>query len=154
MATKTTDAPSTAGGRTAEPASPARTGPSVAKVGNLTRDPELRFSATGTAFTRFGLAYRPWTRKGEPEAETTFYEVVSFGSLAEHVAESLRKGQRVVVVGRGEIDAWTDAEGTERTTKKIVAEAVGPDLRFETATVSTTRRSAAGSIDDAPDEAF
>jgi len=154
MATKTTDAPSTAGGRTAEPASPARTGPSVAKVGNLTRDPELRFSATGTAFTRFGLAYRPWTRKGEPEAETTFYEVVSFGSLAEHVAESLRKGQRVVVVGRGEIDAWTDAEGTERTTKKIVAEAVGPDLRFETATVSTARRSAAGSIDDAPDEAF
>jgi len=135
MATKTAQAPSTD-----EPATPVETSPSVAKVGNLTRDPELRFSATGTPFTRFGLAYRPWTRKGEPEAETTFYEVVSFGSLAEHVAESLRKGQRVVVVGRGELDTWSDDNGTERTTKKIVAEAVGPDLRFETAQVERSAR--------------
>jgi single-strand DNA-binding protein len=109
---------------------PTTAGPHVAKVGRLTRDPELRFSTSGTAVATFGLAVKPWTPKGEPEAETVFYDVVSFGGLAEHVTECLVKADRVIVTGRGEIERWTSKDGVERTTKKIVADAVGPDLRF------------------------
>lgn len=99
------------------------------KVGNLTRDPELRFGRTGTAFATFGLAVTPYVKDG-PDQATVFYEVVAFGSLAEHLSECLAKGDRVVVVGRGELERWTGKDGTERTTRKIVAEGVGHDLRF------------------------
>lgn len=112
------------------------------RVGNVTDQPELRFSAKGTPVCRFGLAWRPWTAKGEPEADTVFYEVVSFGSLAEHVAECVNKGDRVVVTGKGELDHWTGRDGTERVTQKIVADGVGPDLRWNTVTVERSERKA------------
>jgi len=112
----------------------------VGKVGNVTNDPELRFSTKGTPVCRFGLAWRPWTAKGEPEADTVFYEVVSFGSLAEHVAEVVRKGDRACVVGKAELDRWTGRDGTERVTQKIVADGVGPDLRWSTVTVERSER--------------
>jgi len=112
------------------------------RVGNVTNDPELRFSPSGTPVTKFGLAWRPYTPKGEPEAETVFYEVVSFGSLAEHVAECVKKGDRVVVAGKGELDRWTGRDGVARVTKKIIAEGVGPDLRWNTATVERSERKA------------
>ncbi len=102
----------------------------TSKVGRLTRDPELRFGKTGTAVATFGLAVKPYVPKGEPEAETVFYEVVTFGGLAEHVAACLLKGDRAVVVGKGEIEHWKDRDGVERTTKKIICDAAGPDLRF------------------------
>jgi len=79
----------------------------VGRVGNVTNDPELRFSQSGTPLAKFGLAWRPYAPKGEPEAETVFYEVVSFGSLAEHIAECLHKGDRVCVVGKDELNRWT-----------------------------------------------
>jgi single-strand DNA-binding protein len=102
----------------------------VGKVGRLTRDPELRFAKSGTAVASFGFAVKPYVPTGQPEPDTTFYEVVSFAGLAEHVAGCLQKGDRVVVAGSGEIEHWTGRDGVERTTKKIVAEAIGPDLRF------------------------
>jgi single-strand DNA-binding protein len=104
--------------------------PLTAKVGRLTENPELRFGKTGTAFTTVGLAVKPWTPPGEPEADTVFYEVVAFGSLAEHVAECLVKGDRVVVTGKGELERWTGRDGVERVKKKLIADGIGPDLRF------------------------
>lgn len=59
-----------------------------------------------------------------------FYEVTTFGTLAENVAQTMAKGDRVIVTGRGELDRWTGKDGQERTTKKVLADACGPDLRF------------------------
>jgi single-strand DNA-binding protein len=113
---------------------------STAKIGNVTREPELRFGKSGLAWCSFGLAYKPYVPKGEPEPETSFYEVVCFATLAEHVAESLLKGDRVLVVGRGELEHWTGKDGVKRTTKKILADGVGPDLRFTGAELQRTQR--------------
>jgi single-strand DNA-binding protein len=123
-------------GRTVE-----RKGP-IAKVGNMTRTPELRFgSESGTAFCRFGLAVEAPKELGNwaGERETTFYEATCFGTLAEHVAE-LEKGTRVVVIGKGELEHWTDKDGTERTTKRILVDACGPDLRWASATVQRDKK--------------
>ena len=126
----------------------------TAKVGNVTRDPELKVSAKGTAFATFGLAVTPYVPKDEPKPETTFYEVVVFGTLAEHCAESLTKGDRVVVVGKGELDKWTGKDGVERTTKKIVADAIGPDLRFASVKIERTERREPVAASAGPEEPF
>ena len=71
-----------------------------------------------------------------------------FGSLAENVAESCRKGSRVVVAGKLEDETWTGRDGQERTTVKVVADAIGPDLRFSTATVNQAQRRGPAKQDD------
>lgn len=117
---------------TLSPALPA----TVTKVGNLTRDPELGFGKdSGKPFTRFGIAVNHPKVPGDWAGErvSDFYEVSCFASLAEHVAESLHKGDRVIVTGRPELDEWTDNAGVPRVTKRIVADAVGAELRFATA---------------------
>jgi single-strand DNA-binding protein len=119
---------------------PARYG---SRFGNLTRDPELRYSAKGSAWASCGLAVTRRKRNDDGTFEdlpTEFYDLVCFGELAEHVAESLRKGDRVVAVGRIEEERWSGKDGSERTTTKLVAEEVGPSLRFATATVERTER--------------
>jgi single-strand DNA-binding protein len=115
----------------------------VGKVGNLTRDPELRYSASGTAVCSTGLAVERPKTPGDWAGERTveFYELTVFGSLCEHVAECLHKGTRVVVVGAAEVETWMDKEGKERTTKRIIANAIGPDLRWARATVERVERS-------------
>ena len=128
---------------TEAPAAPAAK-VATSKVGNLTRDPELRFSASGTAFATFGLAVKAYVPKGEPAPPAVFYEVVTFGTLAEHVSECLVKGDRVVVGGVGQLEHWTGKDGTERTTKKIIADGVGPDLRFTAVPRRPTAASATG----------
>jgi single-strand DNA-binding protein len=127
---------STSNDRKVEPKGP------VAKVGNLTRDPELRFGTDkGTPFCRFGIAVEQPKEAGNwsGERETVFYEGTAFGSLAEHLAE-LVKGTRVLVIGKGELEHWTDADGNERTTKRIVVDACGPDLRWASVTVERDGR--------------
>ena len=127
-----------------EPPSEAVTLPAkVTKVGNLTRSPELGFGKdSGTAFVRFGLAVEVPVQAGNwsGERRTEFYEVTAFGTLAEHIAECLAKGTRVVVTGRPELDHWNGKDGTARTTKRILADAVGPDLRWATAGVTKAVR--------------
>ncbi len=111
--------------------------------GNLTRDPDLRFSAKGTAWTTFGLAVNPRKRLDDgtfEERPAEFYELVCFGGTAEHVAESLSKGDRVLAFGRVELETWTGKDGVERTTTKLVCDELGPSLRFVTCEVSRTRR--------------
>jgi single-strand DNA-binding protein len=112
----------------------------VAKVGNLTREPELRFAPSGTVVCSTSLAVEHPKTPGDWAGErvTEFYELMIFGSLGEHVAESLKKGNRVLVTGNAEIEHWTDREGRPRMTKRIIANAIGPDLRWARATVERT----------------
>lgn len=124
----------------------------VGKVGSVVKeDPMLKFSPKGTPYAKFSLQVKPYTPKGAPAAEAVYYEVTAFGSLAENVAETIHKGQRVVVVGEGKVEEWTGNDGEVRTTKVIIAEGVGQDLRF----VTTTATAITGAP-DAPDgtEAF
>jgi len=112
----------------------------ISLTGNITRDPELRFAATGgTAVASFGLAVnnRKKGRNGEYEDEAHFFDVTVFGDLAEHVAESLTKGMRVLLNGRLQYQQWDDKEsGQKRSKVQVVADSVGPDLRWATAVVT------------------
>lgn len=112
------------------------------QVGNLTKDPELRYAGDGKAYCRFGLAVERPKVPGEWSGErvTTFYEVTCFGDMAEHAAQSLAKGTRALVIGRGELEHWTDKAGVKQTSKRIVADAIGPDLRWAVAEVTKVTR--------------
>jgi single-strand DNA-binding protein len=113
-----------------------RKGPTT-KIGNLTKDPELRFGANGTAYANFTLAEERPKEAGNWTGErvTEYYDVVCFRDLAEHVAESLSKGARAIVQGNAELEHWTGRDGQERTSKRIVADHVGAELRFVTAQI-------------------
>jgi len=108
----------------------------VTLVGNMTRDPELRYTANGVPVTSFGLA---WNRKDKDDQDiASFFDVTCWRDLAEHVAESLGKGTRVVVYGRIEQDTWENSDGEKRSKVKIVAEEIAPSLRWAVATVQKT----------------
>jgi len=118
-------------------------GNTVELVGNLTRDPELRFTANGTAMATFGLAVnRRWRNQqsNEWEEQTSFFDVVCWRDLAENVAESLNKGTRVMVVGRLEQRSWESQEGDKRSKVEVIADEVGPSLRWATADVVKAER--------------
>ena len=127
--------------------------------GNLTRDPELRFSTKGTAWCTVGLAVNPRKRLDDgthEELPAEFYELVAFGDTAEHLAESLGKGDRVLATGRIEVDTWTTRDGEERTTTKLVCDEVGPSLRYTSVEVRRTARKgpAGGAAPDYDEEPF
>ncbi|MBV8464278.1 MAG: single-stranded DNA-binding protein [Acidimicrobiales bacterium] len=112
-------------------------------IGNLTRDPEIRYTREGQATTSMGVAVnRRWRDRetGEWEEATSFFDVISWRDLAENVALSLTKGMRVVVVGRLEQRSWETEDGDRRTKVEIVAEEVGPSLRFATVEVHRLER--------------
>jgi single-strand DNA-binding protein len=104
--------------------------PTAGYVGNLASDPELRFGKSGTPWMRARLSVQPHVAGADVQPEPVFLDLVCFGSLAENVAESCRKGSRIVVSGRLEEDTWTGRDGLERTTTKLIADAIGFDLRF------------------------
>lgn len=112
-------------------------------VRTIGRDLELRFTASGQATTKFGVAVnRKWTdkRTNEQQESTSWYDVVCWGQLAENAAESLGKGNRVVVTGRLDIRPWETDDGTKRIAVELTADAIGPDLRWATATVQRNER--------------
>jgi len=113
-------------------------------VGNLTRDPELRFTPSGASNATFGIAVnRRWQNRqsGDWEEAVSFFNVVCWRDLADHVAESLSKGSRAVVVGRLEQRSWDDEKtGERRSVIEIVADEVGPSLRWATAQVTKAER--------------
>ena len=117
--------------------------------GNLTRDPEIRYTRDGQANATFGLAVTRRYQHGrdaEWEETTSFFDVVCWRDLAENVALSLVKGSRVVVTGRLEQHTWETDAGERRSRVEVVAEDVGASLRFATAEVTRTdRRGAAES---------
>lgn len=106
-------------------------------AGNLTADPELRFTPTGRAVARFTVMENRRRRsedgQGWQDAEPNAYRVQAWGSFAENVVESCGKGDRVTVTGSIVTDRWTDKEtGQERTAQHVNADEVGFSLRFHT----------------------
>jgi single-strand DNA-binding protein len=117
----------------------------ISIVGNLTRDPELRFTPSGQATTTFGVAVnRRWQNRQTQEWEeaTSFFDVVSWGQLAENVAQSLTRGTRVVVSGRLDQRSWENQEGEKRSKIEITADEIGPSLRWATVNVTKNERRA------------
>ena len=116
----------------------------VTLVGNITRDPELRFTPSGQAIATFGLAVnRSWQNRqtNEWQEQTSFFNVACWGEMGANAAESLHKGSRILVEGRLEQRSWEDKESKEkRSTVEIVANEIGPSLRFATAAVTKTER--------------
>ena len=107
----------------------------ITVVGNLVRAPELRFTPSGAAVCNFGVA---WNRKGRDgqEDEVSFFDVTCWSQLAENVAESLEKGQRVVVYGRLDQRSWETKEGDKRSKVEIVADDVAPSMKFASAAIT------------------
>lgn len=97
----------------------------VLLIGNLTRDPELRYTPQGTAVCTFSLATnRTWTPSdgGETQEATEFHRLVAWAKLAEICSQILYKGRRVFIEGRLQTREWTDAEGRPRTTTEVVVD--------------------------------
>ena len=118
-------------------------GNTVTLVGNVTRDPELRFTPSGQANATFGLAVnRVWTDRqtNERREAVSFFDIVCWREMAENVSESLHKGARVVVTGRLEQRSWEGAEGERRSKIEVIADEVGPSLRWATAQIQKNDR--------------
>jgi single-strand DNA-binding protein len=99
----------------------------VVLVGNLTRDPELRYTPKGTAIAKIGLAVnRVWTNEaGEKKEEVTFVDVDVFGRTAENVGQYMRKGRPILIEGRLKLDQWDDKQtGQKKSKLGVVAETV------------------------------
>jgi single-strand DNA-binding protein len=123
-------------------------------TGNLTREPEIRYTKEGQANTLLGVAVnRRWQDRETREwtESTSFFDVVCWRELAENVALSLAKGMRVVVTGRLEQRSWETEDGERRSKVEIVADEIGPSLRFATAEVQRVERRAAAHASDAGD---
>jgi single-strand DNA-binding protein len=107
----------------------------VTLVGNLTDDPELRFTPNGTAVANFWLAVTPRIRQGDSwtDGETSFFRINCWRALAENVIESLSKGTRAVVIGRLRLRSWETDGGEKRTVVEVEADEVAPSLKFATA---------------------
>ena len=114
----------------------------VTVVGNVTRDPELRFAQSGMAIASFGLAWN--RRRQDQEDEVSFFDVTCFRQLAENVAESLKKGARVVVYGTLQQRSWENDQGDRRSKVEILADDVAPSLKWATAAVTKNERSGGG----------
>jgi single-strand DNA-binding protein len=116
-------------------------------VGNLVDDPELRFTPSGAAVANFRIASTPRTydrQSGEwKDGESLFLTCSVWRQAAEHVAESLQRGMRVIVVGRLKSRSYDDREGQKRTVFEIDVDEVGPSLRNATAKVSKSNRESA-----------
>ena len=115
----------------------------ITVVGNCTRDPELRFTPSGQAVAAFGLAVnRRWQNRQtqEWEEKVSFFDVTCWAQMAENVAESVQKGTRVVVTGRLDQRSWETNDGEKRSKVEIVADEIGPSLRYATATVTKNER--------------
>jgi single-strand DNA-binding protein len=114
---------------------------SVSFAGNLTDQPEIRYTDSGIARAMFRVAV-----SGRREQEASFFTVVVWRDQAEHAAESLSKGSRVVVLGRLQQQAWTAEDGSARSAVQVVADELGPSLRWATATTTRTTRSQSQSL--------
>ena len=118
----------------------------VTVVGNLTGDPELRFTPSGVAVANFRLAVTPRVREGDSwkDGETSFFRVNVWRQQAENLAETLTKGTRVIVTGKLRNRSWQTDGGEQRTVTEIEADELGPSLKFATAKVERANRGGAG----------
>lgn len=110
----------------------------ITLVGNLTRDPELKFTQSGKAQTRFSIAVnRRWQKNGEWEEQVSYFDVTCWAVLAENVANGVVKGNRVIVAGRLEQRTWETKDGEKRSTVEVVADSVGLDLSKSTTRIAS-----------------
>jgi single-strand DNA-binding protein len=130
----------------------------VTLIGNLTDDPELKFTANGAAVASFRLAVTPRVKDGDTwrDGDTSFFRVNAWRDLAENLHESLPKGTRVVVVGQLKSRSWETPEGEKRSVVEVTADDVAPSLRWATASVERTSRTGktkprSGEFNDQPD---
>lgn len=108
----------------------------ITLVGNLTRDPELRFTTGGRGVASFGIAVgRRYQVNGEWQEQTSYFNITAWGQLGENAAATLAKGSRVIVTGRLEQREYTTRDGDKRTAIEVVADELGPSLRWATAQV-------------------
>ncbi len=115
----------------------------VTIVGNVTRDPEMRYTSGGRAVATIGVAVnRRWKNQqsNEWQEQVSYFDVICWGDLGENVVNSITKGARVMVSGRLEQRSWETESGDKRSKVEIVADEIGPSLRWATAEVRRTPR--------------
>jgi len=120
----------------------------ITVIGNLTNDPELRFTPSGSAVANFTIASAPRTfdRNSNEwkDGETLFLRAAVWKEAAENVAESLTKGMRVIVQGRLKSRSYETKEGEKRTVIELEVDEIGPSLKYANAKVNRTQRSSSG----------
>ncbi|WP_427015824.1 single-stranded DNA-binding protein [Pseudarthrobacter sp. P1] len=120
----------------------------ITVIGNLTNDPELRFTPSGSAVANFTIASTPRTFDRQSnewkDGETLFLRASIWREAAENVAESLTKGTRVIVSGRLKSRTYDTKEGEKRTVMELEVDEIGPSLRYANAKVNRTPRSGGG----------
>ena len=118
----------------------------VTLVGNLTDDPELRFTPSGAAVASFRIAINSRVRDGDTwkDGEPSFFRVNVWRQQAENVAETLQKGNRCVVIGRLRSRSWETPEGEKRSATEVEADEVAPSLRWATAKIERNPRGGQG----------
>jgi single-strand DNA-binding protein len=120
---------------------------SITVSGNVTRDPELRFTPSGAGVASFSVAVnRSWQNRQtqEWEEQTSFFDVKCWAQLAQNVCDTLAKGSRVVVSGRLEQRSWDTEQGEKRYAFEIVADDVAVSLLYATADITRNERREAG----------
>lgn len=119
----------------------------VTLKGRLTRDPELKFSANGKPIAIFAVVtsrrFKDQQTGEWEDRDTTFWDCVAFGQLAENAAESLTKGTAVIVTGNAAQEEWTTRDGEKRRSMKVTVDEVAPSLRWASVKVQKAERSAA-----------
>ena len=118
----------------------------VTMIGNLTDDPELRFTPSGAAVCNLRIASnRRYTdRSGQQQEETTFMNVNCWRDMAENVAESLKKGDRAIVIGRIRVRSYDAQDGQTKWVTEIEADEISPSLRWARATVTKSSGGSSG----------
>ena len=120
----------------------------ITLVGNLTNDPELRFTPSGSAVANFTVASTPRTFDRQSnewkDGETLFLRASVWREAAENVAETLTKGMRVIVQGRLKSRSYETKEGEKRTVMELEVDEIGPSLRYATAKVTKASRGEGG----------
>jgi single-strand DNA-binding protein len=127
----------------------------VTITGNLTDDPDLRYTPNGNAVANFRLAVTARIKDGDSwrDGDTSYFRINAWRQLAEHVTKSLSKGDRAVVIGRLRSRSWETPEGDKRSVVEVEADEVAPSLRWATAKPerATNGNTKAGEFnDDAP----
>ena len=114
-------------------------GNTITVVGNLTRDPELKYTRNDNAMVRFSVAdNHRYMRDNEWQDKTSFVDCVAWGDIAENISNSLTKGTRVIVVGRIDQQTWENEDGDKRSKLEIAVDSIGPELRWATTEVTKT----------------
>jgi single-strand DNA-binding protein len=127
----------------------------VTITGNLTDDTEVTFTPNGAAVCNFRLAVTPRVKDGDSwrDGDTSFFRITAWRQLAEHIGDSLSKGDRVIVCGQLRSRSWETPEGDKRSVVEVQADEVGPSLRWATAKperVTKANGKQAGQFNDDP----